>query len=69
LAVILPDEVKAKLIEVLPLLNQDVGQLVQDVEPIRAIFLQIQGQFPRDLMAKMLQIVFIENRQLIVQEA
>jgi uncharacterized membrane protein YccC len=69
LAVFLPDEVKAKLIEVLPLLSQDVRQLVQDVEPIRAIFKQIQGQLRRDLKAKMLQVAFIENRQVIVQEA
>jgi hypothetical protein len=33
LAVILPDEVKTELIEVLPLLNQDIRQLVQDAEP------------------------------------
>jgi hypothetical protein len=44
LAVILPDEVNAKLTEVLPLMNHDIGQLVQDAEPIRAIFKQIQGQ-------------------------
>jgi hypothetical protein len=43
LEVILPDEVKSKLSEVLSLLNQDIGQLVQDVEPISAIFKQIQG--------------------------
>jgi hypothetical protein len=60
---------KTKLIEVLPRLNQDVGQLVQDVEPIRTIFKQIQNQLPRDLKAKMLQVAFIENRQLMVQEA
>jgi chromosome segregation ATPase len=68
IAITLPDEVKAKLIDVLPLLNRDVDQLVQDVEPIKAIFKQIQGQLPRDLKAKMLQVAFIENRQLIVQE-
>jgi hypothetical protein len=33
-----PDDVKAKVTEVLPLLNQDIGQLVQDAEPIRVIF-------------------------------
>jgi hypothetical protein len=52
LVVILPDEVKVKLNEVLPLLNQDISQLVQDVEPIRAK--KIQGQLPRDLEAKLL---------------
>jgi chromosome segregation ATPase len=51
------------------LLNQDVGQLVQDAEPIRAIFKQIQGQLPRDLKENMHQVAFIEDRQLIVQEA
>jgi hypothetical protein len=50
LAITLPDEVKAKLIEVLPLLNQDIGLLVQDVEPIRTIFKQIQGHCPETLM-------------------
>jgi hypothetical protein len=69
LATNLPDEVKAKLIEALPLLNQDIGQLVQDADLIRTIFEQIQNQLPRDLKAKMLQVSFIENRQLIVQEA
>jgi hypothetical protein len=69
LVTFLPDDVKAKMIEVLPLLNRDIGQLVQDAEPIRTIFKQIQGQLPRDLKAKMLQVTYIENRQLIVQEA
>jgi hypothetical protein len=69
LAVILPDEVKATLTEVLPLLNKDIGQLVQHVEPIRAIFKQIQGRLHRDLKAKMHQVAFIENQQLVVEEA
>jgi hypothetical protein len=38
LTIALSDEVKAKLVEILPPLNQDIGQLVQDVEPIRTIF-------------------------------
>jgi hypothetical protein len=67
-AITLLDEVKAKLIEVLPLLNQDIGLLVQDAELISTIFKQIQGQLPRDLKVKMLQVAFIENRQFIVQE-
>jgi hypothetical protein len=67
--IVLPDDVKVNLIVVLPLLNRDIDQLVQDAEPIRAIFKQIHGQLPRDLKAKMLQVAFIENRQLIVPEA
>jgi chromosome segregation ATPase len=61
--------VKANLIEVLPLLSQDVGQLVQDAELIRAIFKQIRGQLPIDPKVKMLKAAFIENWQLIVQQA
>jgi predicted nuclease with TOPRIM domain len=60
---------KAKLTEVLLLLNQDINHLVQYAEPIRTIFKQIQGQLPRDLKAKMLKVAFIEYRQLVVQEA
>jgi vacuolar-type H+-ATPase subunit I/STV1 len=66
---LLPNNVKALLLKMLPLLNQDIGQLVQDVEPIRNIFKQIQSQLPRDLKEKVLQVAFIENRQLQVQEA
>jgi hypothetical protein len=62
----LPDDVRAKLIEVLPLLNQDNNQLVLDAKPIRTIFKQIKGQLPRDLKAMMLQVAFIENLQLVV---
>lgn len=57
------------LLEVLPLLNQDIHQLVHDAEPIRTIFKQIQGQLLKDLKSKMLQVAFIENRQLVVQES
>ena len=31
------EDVKVKLQEILPLLNQDIGHLVQDAEPIRVI--------------------------------
>jgi chromosome segregation ATPase len=54
---------------VLPLLNQYISQLVQDAESIKTIFKKIQGQLPKDLKVKMLQVAFIENQQLIVQKA
>jgi hypothetical protein len=63
-AITLPGEVKVKLIEVLPLVNKDIGLL----EPIRTIFKQIQGQLPGDLKAKMIQVAYIENWQLVVQK-
>jgi hypothetical protein len=53
----------------LPLLNQDINQLVQDAQSIRSIFKQIQRKLPRDLKSKMLQVAYIENRKLRVQEA
>jgi chromosome segregation ATPase len=46
LAVILPDEVKTMLIEVLPLLNQDIGQLVQDAEPTRNLLNRSKASCP-----------------------
>jgi len=39
----LPEDVKVKLQEILQLLNQDISQLVQDAEPIRAILKSLKG--------------------------
>jgi hypothetical protein len=51
------------------LLNQDIGQLVQDAKPIRNILKQIKDQLSRELKAKILKVAFIENRKLQIQEA
>jgi hypothetical protein len=61
LASLLFDDAKAKLVEMLPLLNENVSKLVQDVELIKRTFKQIQSQLPRDLKSKMLQDAYIEN--------
>jgi hypothetical protein len=51
--------VKAKLTEVLPLLNQDIDQLVQDAEPIMVIFQQIQSRLLKELKAKLVQVALL----------
>ena len=37
------EDVKAKLLEVLSLLNQDIGQLFRDAKPIRTILEALEG--------------------------
>jgi len=37
------EEIKVKLQEILGFLNQDISQLVQDAEPIRAILKPLRG--------------------------
>jgi hypothetical protein len=53
----------------LGLLNQDIGQLVQDAEPIRDIFKSIRGHLSRETAEKLLQAAYIESRQFQVLDA
>jgi len=43
-SLVIPEDVKAKLQAILSFLNQDIGQLVQDAEPIRVILKTLGGQ-------------------------
>ena len=43
------EETKAKLQEILQLLNQDIGQLVRDAEPIPTILKSLKGTLPEPL--------------------
>ena len=45
----LSEETKAKLQEILQLLNQDIGQLVRDAEPIRTILKSLKSILPESL--------------------
>ena len=45
----LSEDVKAKLLDILQLLNQDIGHLVQDAEPICVILKSLKGQLPESL--------------------
>ena len=45
-SVTLSDEIKAKLQESLQFLNQDIGQLVKNAQPIHAILEELEGKLP-----------------------
>ena len=65
----LPENVKVKLQEILQLLNQDISQLVQDAEPIRAILKSLKGQLPEPIEEALIPAAFIESRQVQVLRA
>ena len=65
-SVALPEDVKAKLQEILQLLNQDISQLVQDAEPIRALLKSLKGQLPEPIEEALIPAAFIESRQVQV---
>ncbi|RLM97855.1 hypothetical protein C2845_PM06G22980 [Panicum miliaceum] len=60
------DDVKTKLRDILQLLNQDIGLLVQDAEGVRDIFRYLKGQLPADVEAALLPAAFIEGHQFKV---
>lgn len=64
-----PDEVKAKLQEILQLLNQDIGSLVQDAEGVKGVFHLLKGQLLADVEFTPLPVAFIQGYQLKVLQA
>jgi hypothetical protein len=64
-----PDVIKLKLQEILQLLNQDIGSLVQDAEGIRRAFRLLKGQLPTNVESALLPAAFIEGRQFRVLQA
>ena len=65
----LSEETKAKLQEVLQLLNQDIGQLVQDGELIRAILRSLKGILLESLEEALHPAAYIESHQISVLKA
>ena len=65
----LSEETKAKLQEVLQLLNQDIGQLVQDAEPIRIILKSLKGTLSECLEEALHPSAFIESHQISIFKA
>ena len=65
----LSEETKTKLQEILQLLNQDIGQLVQDAEPIRIILKSLKGDLPEFLEEALHPAAYIESRQIPVLRA
>ena len=63
------DKVKTKLRNILQLLDQDIGLLVQNAEGIRDIFLHLKGQLPGDVESALLLVAFIEGHQFKVLQA
>ena len=63
------EETKAKLQEILPLLNQDIGQLVQDAEPIHIILRSLKGTLPESLKEALHPAAYIESHQILVLKA
>ena len=65
----LSEDIKAKLQEILQLLNQDIGQLVQDAEPIRIILKSLKGSLPESLKEALNPAAYIESHQIPVLRA
>ena len=51
------------------LLNQDIGRLVQDAEPIRIILKSLRGTLPESLEEAMYPTAYIESHQISVLKA
>jgi chromosome segregation ATPase len=66
---LLSEETKAKLQEILQLLNQDIGQLVQDTEPIRIILKSLKGTLPESLEEALHLAAYIASHQISVLKA
>ena len=65
----LSKETKAKLQEILQLLNQDIGRLVQDAEPIRVILKSLKGTLSESLEEALHLAAYIESHQISVLNA
>ena len=65
----LSDHVNAKLQEVLQFLNRDIGQLVQDAEPICVILKSFDGQLSEPIEEALVPTSFIESHQVQVLRA
>ena len=54
-------EVRAKLQESLQFLNQDIGQLVKNAQPICAILEELEGKLPKSIEEALTPAAFIES--------
>ena len=54
-------DIKAKLQEILQFLNQDIGQLVRDADPIRLILKSLKGNLPESLEEALNPAAYIES--------
>jgi len=68
-SVALFDEVKVKLQETLQFLNQDIGQLVKNAKPIRAILEDLEGKLSKSIKEVLTPAAFIESHCVQVLKA
>ena len=61
--VVLSDEIRAKLQESLQFLNQDIGQLIKNAQPIRAILEEPEGKLPEPIKEALIPAAFIESHR------
>ena len=61
--VVLSDEIKAKLQESLQFLNQDIGQLIKNAQPIRTILEELEGKLPESIEEALTPAAFIESHR------
>ena len=57
------DEIKAKLQESLQFLNQDIGQLIKNAQPIRAILEELEGKLKESIEEALTPAAFIESHR------
>jgi hypothetical protein len=57
-------DIKAKLEDLLALLQQDTAQLVDDSNLAKALFKTLCGQIPADAEEVLIQVAHLESRQL-----
>ena len=60
---VLSDEIKAKLQESLQFLNQDIGQLIKNAQPIRTILEELEGKLPESIEEELTPAIFIESHR------
>ena len=60
---ILSDEIKAKLQESLQFLNQDIGQLIKNAQPIRDILEELEGKLPEAIEDALTPAAFVESHR------
>ncbi|XP_066396100.1 uncharacterized protein [Miscanthus floridulus] len=66
---ILSDETKNRLKDMLPMLERNIANLVQDTDPMRRIFLVIKDDLPPNLTKALIPLSNIEDQAPKVQKA
>ena len=62
-SVVLSDEIKARLQESLQFLNQDIGQLIKNAQPIYTILEELEGKLPEAIEDALTPAAFVESHR------